>query len=97
MPEAPDNLKWNLNLRLAPDTENVPADVRGRPVASESVLWVGDPDEGRPYLDHVLSLCKPVAVSRRVAVLPRPADHGGRRVPARPPLLHQIWLLQVSR
>jgi hypothetical protein len=66
MPEAPDQLKWNLNLRLAPNTENVPADIRGRPVASESVLWAGDPEEGRPYLDHVLSLCQPVAMTRRV-------------------------------
>jgi hypothetical protein len=66
MPEAPDKLKWNLNLRIAPDTENVPADVRGRPVASESVLWVGNPEEGRAYLDHVLSLCRPVAVNRTV-------------------------------
>jgi hypothetical protein len=66
MPEAPDKLKWNLNLRLAPDTENVPAHVRGRPVASESVLWVGNPEEGRSYLDHVLSLCSPVEVNRKV-------------------------------
>jgi hypothetical protein len=66
MPGAPDNLKWNLNLRVAPNIENVPAHVRGRPVASESVLWIGDPDEARPYLDHVLSLCKPVGVTRRV-------------------------------
>jgi len=66
MPEAPDQLKWNLNLRLAPNTENVPADIRGLPVASESVLWVGDLEEGRPYLDHVLSLAKRVAVTRKV-------------------------------
>src|ERR1700674_517415 len=66
MPDAPDRLKWNLNLRLAPNTEHVPAHVRGRPVASESVLWIGDPEEGRQYLDHVFSLCKPVAVTRKV-------------------------------
>jgi hypothetical protein len=66
MPEAPDELKWNLNLRVAPNIENVPAHVRGRAVASESVLWTGDPEAGRPYLDHILSLCKPVAVTRKV-------------------------------
>jgi hypothetical protein len=66
MPEAPDKLKWNLNLRIAPDTENVPADVRGAPVASQCVLWVGNPEEGRAYLDHVLSLCRQVAVNRKV-------------------------------
>jgi len=66
MPEAPDKLKWNLNLRLAPNTESIPAHLRGRPVASESVIWAGDPDEGRTYLDQILSFCKPVAVTRRV-------------------------------
>jgi FAD/FMN-containing dehydrogenase len=65
MPEAPDRLKWNLNLRLAPNAENVPAHVRGRPVASESVLWIGDAKEGNRYLDHVFSVCKPVAVTRK--------------------------------
>jgi hypothetical protein len=66
MPEAPDSLKWNLNLRLAPSNENAPTDICGLPVASESVLWVGDSDEGRRYIDHILSLCKPVAVTRRI-------------------------------
>jgi hypothetical protein len=66
MPEVPDRLKWNMNLRLAPHAENLPAHVRGRPVASESVLWIGDGEEGRRYLDHVLSVGKPVAVTRRV-------------------------------
>jgi hypothetical protein len=66
MPEAPDKLKWNLNLRLAPHTDNVPAHLHGRPVASESVIWVGDPEEGRSYLDHIFSLCKPTAVTRKV-------------------------------
>ena len=65
MPQAPDKLKWNLNLRLAPNTENVPAHVRGRAVASESVLWLGDPEEGERYLNHIFSLGKPVAVTRK--------------------------------
>jgi hypothetical protein len=64
MPQAPDKLKWSVNLRLAPDTENMPA--RGRPVASETVLWLGDPEEGEPYLNHIFSLGKPVAVTRKV-------------------------------
>ena len=66
MPQAPDELKWNLNLRLAPNTENVPVEVRGRAVASESVLWLGDPAEGEPYLNHIFSLGNPIAVTRRV-------------------------------
>ncbi len=66
MPEAPDQLKWNLNLRLAPNMEDVPAHLRGRPVASETVIWLGDPDDGGRYLDHIFSLCKPVGVTRKV-------------------------------
>jgi hypothetical protein len=66
MPEAPDQLKWNLNLRIAPNADDIPAHLRGCPVATESILWIGDPEQGRPYLDHVLSFCKPVAVTRKV-------------------------------
>jgi hypothetical protein len=66
MPQAPDELKWNLNLRLAPNSENIPAHVRGRAVVSESVLWLGDPEEGEPYLNHIYSLGKPIAVTRKI-------------------------------
>jgi hypothetical protein len=66
MPEAPDNLRWSLSLRLAPHAAIVPADVRGRPVASHSAVWVGNPEAGRPYVDHILSIGKPVAVTRKV-------------------------------
>src|SRR5580693_5220507 len=53
MPEAPDNLRWGYSLTIAPAADNVPAHVRGRPVASASALWVGDLEEGRRYVDHV--------------------------------------------
>jgi len=65
MPEAPDELKWNLNLRVAPDAPNVPAELRGRPVASQSILWFGKPEEAHRYLHHILSLCNPTGVSRK--------------------------------
>ncbi len=63
MPEAPNDLKWNLSLRLAAQGENVPDQVRGRPVLSQSVLWTGDPEQGRRYLDRALSFGKPVEVA----------------------------------
>src|SRR3989441_10842855 len=66
MPQAPDDLKWNLSLRLALNGENVPERVRERPVLSQSVLWTGDPKESRRCLDHALSICKPIEVTRRV-------------------------------
>jgi hypothetical protein len=66
MPQAPDNLKWSFSLRLAPDTENVPVNIRGQQVASEAVLWIGDPETGRPNVDHALSVCTPVAVTKDI-------------------------------
>jgi len=66
MPGAADNLKWSFSLRLAPDGESVPSYVRGRQVASESVLWIGDPDEARPHVDHALSACNATAITKNV-------------------------------
>ena len=65
MPGAPDALKWNLNLRLASAQDNLPADLRGRPIASASVLWLGDAESGCPHLDQVRSHLNPVAATRR--------------------------------
>lgn len=66
MPEAPDNLRWGISLTIAPHAESVPQNVRGRPVASDSLVWVGDPEDGRPYFDRALSLCNAMAVSKNV-------------------------------
>src|SRR5437764_10757248 len=66
MPGAPEDLKWNLSLRLAPQMESVPAQLRGRPVLSQSVLWTGDPDEGHRYLGQALSVGNLVGSSRRL-------------------------------
>jgi len=66
MAEAPPDLKWNINLRLAPYTNNVPVALRGRPVASSSLVWTGDPEAGRPYLERALSLCSKDSVSSRI-------------------------------
>jgi len=65
MPESPDNLRWSLSLRLAPDAENIPAELRGRPAVTQAAVWVGDMEKGRHCLDHILSLCKPVAVTKK--------------------------------
>lgn len=66
MTGAADNLKWSFSLRLAPDDETVPPHVRGRQVASESVLWIGDSDEARPHVDHALSVCNATAITKKV-------------------------------
>jgi hypothetical protein len=66
MAEAPLDLKWNIDLRLAPQTKKVPAELRGRPVAGSSLIWTGDPEAGRPYLERALSLCHSNSVSSKV-------------------------------
>ncbi|HST11027.1 MAG TPA: FAD-binding oxidoreductase [Terriglobales bacterium] len=65
MGEAPHDLKWNISLRLAPHTKNVPMEFRGRPVASNSLLWTGDPEAGRLYLERGLSMCSPNSASSK--------------------------------
>jgi len=78
MPESPDNLRWSISLRLAPDTENVPAHVRGLPVASEAAVWVGDIAEGQRCVDQVLSMCSAVGVTKKTMsymALQTMADH----------------------
>ena len=66
MAEAPLDLKWNINLRLAPQTDKVPARLRGRSVASSSLVWTGDPEAGRPYLERALAMCDPDSVTSKV-------------------------------
>jgi hypothetical protein len=66
MADAPLDLKWNIDLRLAPYTDKVPVELRGRPVASSSLIWTGVPDAGRPYLERALSLCSPDSVSSKI-------------------------------
>ncbi len=65
MPESPDNLRWSLSLRLAPDTDNIPVELRGRPAVTQAAVWVGDANKGEHCLDYILSLCNPVAVTRK--------------------------------
>ncbi|HEX3156432.1 MAG TPA: FAD-binding oxidoreductase, partial [Candidatus Angelobacter sp.] len=66
MVEAPLDLKWNINLRLAPQTYKVPGELRGRPVASSSLVWTGDPDAGSSYLERALAMCDADSVTSNV-------------------------------
>ena len=65
MATAPDHLRWGISLTIAPHTEIIPTRWRGCPAASHSMVWIGDPQKGRPHVDRALSLCNPVAVSKR--------------------------------
>jgi len=65
MAEAPLDLKWNIDLRLAPRAGNVPVELRGRPVAGNSLVWTGDPEAGTPHLQRALSFCHRDSVNRK--------------------------------
>ena len=64
MPHAPDNLRWGISLTIAPHTENIPAHLRGRPAASQGLLWVGDLEEGRALCGSRAFALQPVAVTK---------------------------------
>jgi len=66
MAEAPLDLKWNIDLRLATHANKVPIALRGRPVAGSSLIWTGVRETGRPWLDRALSWCNPDSVSSRI-------------------------------
>jgi hypothetical protein len=68
MAEAPIDFKWNIDLRLAQHVNKVPIELRGRPVASSSLIWTGDPEAGSPYLQRALSMCRPDSVSSKIVL-----------------------------
>ncbi len=64
MPNASDALKWGFDFRVAPHDEAVPAELRGQPVASESVIWIGAGQRGYACVNDALAVGKPVAVAK---------------------------------
>lgn len=62
MADAPFDLKWNIDLRLAPHNDKIPDQLRGRPVAGSSLIWTGAPEAAEPYVRRVFSLCHPDSV-----------------------------------
>src|ERR1700683_1571632 len=64
MPTASDALKWGFDFRLAAHDQAVPAELRGQPVASESVIWIGAGQRGYACVDDALAVGKPVAVAK---------------------------------
>jgi hypothetical protein len=70
MAEAPFDLKWNINLRLATRTKDVPRELQGRPAASTSLIWTGEQAAGRPFVERALALSRSdSARSRTLAFL----------------------------
>jgi len=64
--DSPDDLRWDMSLRLAPENETVPSHLHGRPVASSVAIWLGDEEEGRACFDRIFRFGKPEAVSSEV-------------------------------
>jgi hypothetical protein len=62
MADAPFSLKWNIDLRLAPNQEKIPPQLRGRPVASSSLIWTGSPEAALPYFEPAFSFFHPDSV-----------------------------------
>jgi len=65
MAQAPIDLKWNISLRLAPQTKTVPLELQAKPVASNALVWAGEQAAGRSYLERGLARCRPDSVSRK--------------------------------
>ena len=63
MPSAPDELKWNLSMRLGPRHGKIPDDLRGQPILSESLLWAGDSDNGRRLIEKLYLNSRPSSQS----------------------------------
>src|SRR5580698_8399220 len=66
MAGTPIDLKWNIDLRIAPTTNSIPPSLRGRPVAGSSIIWTGDPDAGHTTMQTALALCHPDSVSSKI-------------------------------
>jgi hypothetical protein len=63
MPSAPNELKWNLSLRLGPSHGAIPDDLCGQPILSESLLWAGDGEQGRRLIEKLYLHTRPSSQS----------------------------------
>jgi FAD/FMN-containing dehydrogenase len=65
MGDAPDELQWNISLRLAPHAAEVPPELRGKPVLTTSAVWFGEDVAGKRLLGEIFSVGRPVAVAQK--------------------------------
>ena len=72
-------------------------ELRGQPVASSSLVWTGDPEAGRPFLERALSLCIPDSVSSKIVSFLESANHGGFRLSRMAGAITQSRLFHLSR
>ena len=56
MPAAPDELKWNISLVLAPNDDRAPKEIRGKAALSSSIVWFGDEAAGQRHINRIFSV-----------------------------------------
>jgi FAD binding domain/Berberine and berberine like len=65
MPAAPDELKWNISLVLAPNDDRAPEEIRGKPALSSSVVSFGDEATGHRHINRIFSVGRHVGRSMK--------------------------------
>jgi len=65
MPAAPDELKWNISLVLAPNDDRAPEELRGKPALSSSMVWFGDEATGHRHINRIFSVGRHVGRSMK--------------------------------
>jgi len=65
MPAAPDELKWNISLVLAPNDDRAPEEIRGKPSLSSSIVWFGDEATGRRQINRIFSIGRQIGRSMK--------------------------------
>lgn len=65
MPAAPDELKWNISLVLAPNDDRAPEEIRGKPALSSSIVWFGDEAAGQRHINGIFSVGRHVGRSMK--------------------------------
>ncbi|MFL6072582.1 MAG: FAD-binding oxidoreductase [Mycobacteriales bacterium] len=63
--DAPRRATLTAWAGTAGDWPHLPAELRGRPLASVGYVWIGDPDAGRGLLDQVSAVAPPAAERMR--------------------------------
>lgn len=64
MPEAPDDLKWNLSLQLSSGSTAHPGQDHHEPALTEIIAWLGEKTSGSHYLHRILSIGNPTCVKK---------------------------------
>jgi hypothetical protein len=65
MPAAPDELKWNTSLVLAPNDDRAPEEIRGKPALSSSMVWFGGEAVGQRHINRIFSVGRHVGRSMK--------------------------------